>query len=65
MSGLDHHDHKVARSRLYGRLLQVNGPAHLRQLYPLLRADLDKQLEMQLKSSKVIGGEFRLIGTLR
>ncbi|GFG08449.1 hypothetical protein IFM5058_03929 [Aspergillus udagawae] len=25
MNKLDYHDHKVARSRLYGRLLQVNG----------------------------------------
>ncbi|KAL1969931.1 hypothetical protein VTN77DRAFT_7441 [Rasamsonia byssochlamydoides] len=46
---LDHHDHKVARSRLYGRLLQVNRPTNLAKLYPYLQQRLVQSLEKEIE----------------
>lgn len=42
MNNLDHNEQKVARSRLYGRVLQVNGPSQLAAIYPFLQARLEK-----------------------
>jgi hypothetical protein len=56
MNNLDHNDHKVQRSRLYGRLLQVNGPMQLAQLYPNIEARLEKVLLEQLKQGRQTNG---------
>ncbi|KAI9924226.1 hypothetical protein MW887_007176 [Aspergillus wentii] len=50
MNNLDHHDHKVARTRLYGRLLQVNGPGNLTGLYPYLQRRVEGTLDGLLKA---------------
>jgi hypothetical protein len=52
MKNLDHNDHKVQRSRLYGRLLQVNGPIQLAQLYPNIESRLESVLLAQLKQGR-------------
>jgi cytochrome P450 len=52
MNNLDHHDHRIARSRLYGRLLQVSGPTHLAKLYPYIQGRLVKSLEHELEQGK-------------
>ncbi|GIJ83281.1 hypothetical protein Asppvi_002100 [Aspergillus pseudoviridinutans] len=56
MNKLDHHDHKVARSRLYGRLLQVNGPTNLAKLYPHLQKRLEQSLAQELEAGVFIDG---------
>jgi hypothetical protein len=50
MNNLEHNtnDHKVIRTRLYSRLLQVNGPVHLQALYPHLLAQLEHSLTGEL-----------------
>ncbi|KAI0186876.1 cytochrome P450 [Xylaria flabelliformis] len=47
MDKLEHNtsDHKVIRTRLYSRLLQVMGPDHLNGLYPCLRVRLESNLD--------------------
>ncbi|KAI0904222.1 cytochrome P450 [Ustulina deusta] len=47
MDKLEHNtsDHKVIRTRLYSRVLQVMGPDHLNFLYPYLLARLDNNLD--------------------
>jgi hypothetical protein len=52
MNGLDHNARMVARSRLYGRLLQVSGPRNLAALFPYLRRRLDATLKKQLQLAK-------------
>lgn len=37
-------DHKLVRTRLFSRVLQVNGPAHLQALYPHLISRLHEGL---------------------
>ncbi|OAQ76401.1 cytochrome P450 [Purpureocillium lilacinum] len=56
MNKLQHNtsDHKVVRTRLYGRLLQVNGPGHLNALYPHLVARLDSSLSRELAEARVL-----------
>ncbi|KAK5997455.1 Cytochrome P450 monooxygenase penP-like protein [Cladobotryum mycophilum] len=56
MNNLEHNtsDHKVIRTRLYGRLLQVNGPGHLTALYPQLVALLDSSLSRELANAPVL-----------
>ena len=56
MNNLDHNDHKVQRSRLYGRLLQVNGPVQLVQLYPNINARLESVLNIQLRAGRRTDG---------
>lgn len=43
MNNLDHNEHKVVRTRLYSRILQVQGPANLQRLFTSL------QIRMQMK----------------
>ena len=52
MSGLDHNAHMVARSRLYGRLLQVNGPGNLSAMFPILQARIIDTFSKQLSLGK-------------
>lgn len=49
-------DHKVIRTRLYSRLLQINGPAHLNVLYPLLLVRMDSSLKRELHSGRATKG---------
>jgi len=60
MNKLQHNtsDHKVVRTRLYGRLLQVNGPGHLNALYPHLVARLDSSLSRELAEARVLQGAY-------
>jgi hypothetical protein len=58
MNNLDHNDHKVARSRLYGRLLQVKGSAHLAALYPALAARVASSFEAELQKGIVVNGKY-------
>ncbi|KAI0410100.1 cytochrome P450 [Xylaria palmicola] len=56
MDKLEHNtsDHKVIRTRLYSRVLQVMGPDHLNSLYPhlviRLKTDLDKLMRHESSS---------------
>lgn len=50
MNNLDHNEHKVARSRLYGRVLQVNGPSQLTAIYPFLQARLQNSFAAESAS---------------
>lgn len=58
MNKLEHNtsDHKVIRTRLYGRLLQVNGPIHLNTLYPVLLTRLDRSLNRELHNGRALKG---------
>jgi hypothetical protein len=59
MNQLDHHDHKVLRTRLYSRLLQVNGPAQLQQLFPHVEKRLQTKLGLELgQGRRHSNGEF-------
>ncbi|KAF7165201.1 hypothetical protein CNMCM5623_009467 [Aspergillus felis] len=60
MNKLDHHDHKVARSRLYGRLLQVNGPTNLAKLYPHLQKRLEQSLAHELEAGVSTDGSVSI-----
>ncbi|KAI0481374.1 putative cytochrome P450 [Xylariaceae sp. FL0804] len=54
MNNFEHNtnDHRLIRTRLYGRLLQVNGPIHLNRLYPLLDHWLGEGLRQELQSER-------------
>lgn len=52
MNNLDHNEHKVVRSRLYGRVLQVNGPSQLAAIYPFLQARLEKSFAAESASGR-------------
>jgi len=59
MNGIDHNSpaNRLVRTRLYSRLLQVNGPIYLENLFPFLKQKLDKTLQAELnKGKKVEGG---------
>ena len=56
MNGFDHHEQKVARTRLFGRLLQVNGPLNLARLYPYLQQKLVTGLEAELQKGISVDG---------
>jgi hypothetical protein len=56
MNKLDHHDHKIMRTRLYGRLLQVNGPSNLAGLFPALQRRLTDSVEKELQTGRVSNG---------
>ncbi|KAI1379887.1 putative cytochrome P450 [Hypoxylon crocopeplum] len=45
-------EHKVIRTRLYSRMLQVNGPVHLDGLYPCLQSQLLANLDLELQSGR-------------
>lgn len=67
MNKLEHNtsDHKVIRTRLYSRVLQVNGPNHLSSLYPHLLAQLDSSLAKELRSGRATHGQLLVQTTLR
>ncbi|KAF2704077.1 putative cytochrome P450 [Pleomassaria siparia CBS 279.74] len=56
MNGIDHNssDHRVIRTRLYARLLQVNGPVYLNGLFPLLKESLNKTLQVELRNGRQV-----------
>lgn len=58
MNGIDHNslDHKLIRTRLYARLLQVNGPIYLQNLFPLLKEKVNATLDVELKKGKKLSG---------
>lgn len=58
MNNLDHNEHKVARSRLYGRVLQVNGPSQLAAIYPFLQARLEKSFAAETSSGRGSDGKM-------
>lgn len=53
-------DHKLIRTRLYSRLLQVNGPIHLNALYPHLLARLEVSLTKVLHVGGASNGDVSL-----
>lgn len=59
MNKLQHNtsEHKVIRTRLYSRMLQVNGPNHLKSLFPHLVAQLDSSLTKELHHGHPLSGE--------
>ncbi|KAH9988480.1 cytochrome P450 [Xylariaceae sp. FL0662B] len=63
MNKLEHNtsDHKVIRTRLYSRLLQVNGPFYLSALYPKLLTLADHCLLKELESGRVLEGGVSLL----
>ncbi|KAI0853766.1 cytochrome P450 [Daldinia vernicosa] len=63
MNKLEHNtsNNKVIRTRLYSRLLQVNGPVHLDGLYPHLLNRFDINLERELRGGRVLNGESRIL----
>lgn len=65
MNKLEHNtsNNKVIRTRLYSRLLQVNGPVHLDALYPYLLNQLDISLERELRGGRVFNGESQILDT--
>lgn len=58
MNGIDHNslDHRVIRTRLYSRLLQLNGPVYLDGLFPLLKQKLHAKLNVELKKGQMVNG---------
>ncbi|TGJ78201.1 hypothetical protein E0Z10_g10558 [Xylaria hypoxylon] len=58
MDKLEHNtsDHKVIRTRLYSRVLQVMGPDHLNALYPYLLTRLKSNLDEQFRRGFISKG---------
>lgn len=58
MNKLEHNtsDHKVLRTRLYSRVLQVDGPRNLNNLYPYLLAQLGNSLTEELSGGRALDG---------
>jgi hypothetical protein len=52
MDGIDHNQVKTQRYRLFGRVLQVNGPHALDKLYPFIMKELQTALPNELKKSR-------------
>ncbi|KAK2615929.1 hypothetical protein N8I77_002650 [Diaporthe amygdali] len=48
--------YRVIRTRLFSRVLQVNGPNHLSALYPRLLAQLDSSLAKELHNGRALNG---------
>lgn len=48
---------RALRTRLFSRVLQVNGPTHLSALYPRLLAQLDISLTKELHNGRALNGE--------
>lgn len=59
MDRLEHNtsDHKVIRTRLYSRVLQVMGPDHLNSLYPNLVIRLNNGLDNLLHHGAASKGQ--------
>lgn len=55
LNNLDHNESKLIRSRLYGRVLQVNGPSQLYGLYPALQKVLKRSLGEELGKGRTVG----------
>lgn len=49
--------YRALRTRLFSRVLQVNGPTHLSALYPRLLAQLDSSLAKELHNGRALNGE--------
>lgn len=49
---------RALRTRLFSRVLQVNGPNHLSALYPRLLAQLDSSLTKELHNGCALNGEI-------
>ncbi|KAI1800744.1 cytochrome P450 [Daldinia bambusicola] len=62
MNKLEHNpsNHKVIRTRLYSRLLQVNGPVHLAALYPHLLDQFDSSLAKEFQNGRILDGGISL-----
>ncbi|KAJ2985551.1 hypothetical protein NUW58_g5466 [Xylaria curta] len=62
MDKLEHNtsDHKVIRTRLYSRVLQVMGPDHLNALYPHLLTHLNGKLDELLSHGSISKGGISL-----
>jgi hypothetical protein len=58
MNGIDHNSpaNRVLRTRLYARLLQVNGPIYLDNLFPFLKEKLGKTLQVELNNGRKVDG---------
>jgi len=66
MNGIDHNSpaNRLVRTRLYSRLLQVNGPIYLENLFPFLKQKLDKTLQAELNKGKKVEGMMVFIFAL-
>ncbi|KAF2267498.1 cytochrome P450 [Lojkania enalia] len=53
LNGYDHHEVNTAKSRLFGRLLQVQGTANLPKVFPFLTKRLNESLGVQLRQGKL------------
>ncbi|KAF2789698.1 cytochrome P450 [Melanomma pulvis-pyrius CBS 109.77] len=58
MNGIDHNslDHRVIRTRLYARLLHLNGPVYLDGLFPFLKEKLNATLQVELRKGRNVNG---------
>lgn len=53
MDSFNHNEQNVARSRLFGRVLQVNGPSQLAALYPYLQSRLERLFSSELELGRI------------
>lgn len=60
MNGIDHHEVNALRSRLYGRLIQVQGQANLPRIYPYLHKRLCRSLDERLHIGRLTGDGISL-----
>ncbi|KAF2274907.1 cytochrome P450 [Westerdykella ornata] len=62
LNGIEHNtvDHKLIRTRLYARVLQVNGPSNLAALFPFLKEKLDIALRSELLNGQASSNGFTL-----
>ncbi|OTB13472.1 hypothetical protein K445DRAFT_304233 [Daldinia sp. EC12] len=62
MNKLEHNtsNNKVIRTRLYSRILQVNGPVHLAALYPHLLNQFNNNLSKELQNGRDFNGGISL-----
>ncbi|KAK6955952.1 hypothetical protein Daesc_003599 [Daldinia eschscholtzii] len=62
MNKLEHNtsNNKVIRTRLYSRILQVNGPVHLAALYPHLLNQFNNNLSRELQNGRDFNGGISL-----
>lgn len=68
LNGLNHNDLKILRSRLFGRVLQVQGRKSLPQIYPYVQKKLISSLSEELRAGQAVGSGttlVRLAGTCR
>ena len=55
LNKFNHNEAKLIRSRLYGRLLHVQGPEILAGLYPYIQKKLTSSLEEELQAAQPAG----------